>query len=70
MKLSHRVGNFKWVFASEIIEFAICIDEISSLFKHKVEQNVCDTYKSKIEHLKSFCNKKEFKKINEEFVSK
>lgn len=70
MKLSHLFEKFKFAVMSEVLLYESCSDEVQYLFNPELEQRVCDTYKSRIEHLKSVCNEKELQKINEEFVSK
>lgn len=69
MKLSQHIVNFKSMILSEIIDDICDILAPPYMFDYKLEQCICDTYKSKLERFKFNCSEEEVQTANNHFVS-
>lgn len=69
MQLSQRIANLKSLILSEILIEGSNISNYDHLLDYKLEQYICDNYKSKFEEFKVNHNEEELFIINMEFVS-
>lgn len=70
MKLSQHIVNLKSMILSETIDNLMCdIFEPPNIFDNKLEQYICDTYKSKLERFKFNCSEEDVQMANNHFVS-
>jgi len=71
MKLSRLTTKLKTLVISELIDddFMLKNDDDLILLKYEMEQNICDTYKSKLKYFRTNSDESEVYMINEHFVS-
>ncbi|XP_016661281.1 uncharacterized protein LOC103309871 [Acyrthosiphon pisum] len=70
MKLSRLTTKLKTLIISELIDddFMLKNDDDLILLKYETEQNICDTYKSKLKYFRTNSDESEIYMINEHFA--